>query len=131
MAQFGLHVLVDAWRCPAVYLDDAARVERVLRAAISAGGATMIELCVHEFSPHGVTATATLAESHISIHTWPEQGYFAADLFFCGALDPRKGVPALVEGLGAGDHLLREITRGPACRTPARSRATTPTVARP
>ena len=111
--QVGTHVLVDAWGCPPAWLNDPARVRRALEASIAAGRATLIDLCCHEFSPQGVTATATLAESHIAIHTWPEHGYFAADLFFCGELDPRKGVPALVAVLGAEQHSVREVARGP------------------
>lgn len=121
--QLGTHVLVDAWGCPAEWLDDTARIERALKASIKAGRATLIDLCCHHFSPQGVTATATLAESHISIHTWPEHGYFAADLFFCGDLDPRLGVPALVAELGAEDHVMRDVARGPLRRLPAQADA--------
>ncbi len=113
MKKLGMHVLVDAWECPAQNLDDVERVERAIRAAILAGGATLIDMCTHRFSPHGVTATATLAESHITVHTWPEHGYFAADIFFCGALDPHKGIDALVSGMGAKRHEHRSIARGP------------------
>ncbi|MDJ0549826.1 MAG: adenosylmethionine decarboxylase, partial [Microcystis sp. M49637_WE12] len=74
--------------------------------------ATLIDLCVHQFSPHGVTATATLAESHIAIHTWPEHGYFAADLFFCGAGKPVVAMEILTKSLQAGEIKVRELTRG-------------------
>ena len=80
--------------------------------AISGGGATLIDLCVHQFSPHGVTATATLAESHIAIHTWPELGYFAADLFFCGDGNPHKAIEILQTALQAKQMKLIEIERG-------------------
>jgi len=110
--KLGQHIFVDAWGCTPSRINDPRCVEAALRQAVKDGGATLIDLCTHEFSPQGVTATATLAESHIAIHTWPEHGYFAADLFFCGSLDPKKGVPAILAALGATKHRLREIERG-------------------
>ena len=82
MNKVGTHLVVDAWEAPADLLNSPERIRQGLLDAISAGKATLIDMCVHQFSPHGVTATVTLAESHIAIHTWPEHGYFAADLFF-------------------------------------------------
>ena len=82
MKAIGTHLVVDAWESPAELLNDPECIRGALMDAVSVGGATLIDLCVHQFSPHGVTATATLAESHIALHTWPEHGYFAADLFF-------------------------------------------------
>jgi len=90
MTKLGTHLIVDAWQVPA-----------------TAGEATLIDLCVHQFSPHGVTATATLAESHIAIHTWPEHGYFAADLFFCGAGKPVVAMEILTKSLQAGEIKVR------------------------
>ena len=112
MKQMGTHLVVDAWQCPAELLNDPERIRRALIDAISAGGATLIDMCVHQFSPHGVTATATLAESHIAIHTWPEYGYFAADLFFCGAGEPKLAMQVLKAALQAEQVTMREIPRG-------------------
>ena len=112
MKQLGTHLVVDAWQSPAELLNDPERIRRSLMNAISAGGATLIDLCVHQFSPHGVTATATLAESHIAIHTWPELGYFAADLFFCGHGNPHKAIEILETALQAKQIKLTEIKRG-------------------
>ncbi|MDJ0516881.1 MAG: adenosylmethionine decarboxylase [Trichodesmium sp. MO_231.B1] len=112
MKQLGTHLVVDAWHSPAELLNDPERIRRSLMDAISAGGATLIDLCVHQFSPHGVTATATLAESHIAIHTWPELGYFAADLFFCGHGNPHKAIEILETALQAKQIKLTEIKRG-------------------
>ncbi|HEY9808768.1 MAG TPA: adenosylmethionine decarboxylase [Halomicronema sp.] len=108
----GTHLVVDAWQSPGDLLNDPERIRRALIDAISAGGATLIDLCVHQFSPHGVTATATLAESHIAIHTWPEYGYFAADLFFCGAGEPKLAMQVLKTALQAGKVTMRETPRG-------------------
>lgn len=112
MKQVGTHLVVDAWQSPGDLLNDPERIRRALLDAISAGGATLIDLCVHQFSPHGVTATATLAESHIAIHTWPEYGYFAADLFFCGAGNPERAMQLLQTALEAKQVIMREIPRG-------------------
>ncbi len=112
MKQMGTHLVVDAWQSPGELLNDPERIRRALLDAISAGGATLIDLCVHQFSPHGVTATATLAESHIAIHTWPEYGYFAADLFFCGAGEPKRAMQILKTALQAKQVTMREIPRG-------------------
>ena len=108
----GTHLVVDAWDVPKEILDDAEQIRQALLKAISAGEATLIDLCVHQFSPHGVTATATLAESHIAIHTWPEYGYFAADLFFCGAGKPAVAMKVLQQELKASQVKVQLIDRG-------------------
>jgi S-adenosylmethionine decarboxylase len=112
MKQVGTHLVVDAWQAPEDLLNDPEGIRRALIDAISAGEATLIDLCVHQFSPHGVTATATLAESHIAIHTWPEYGYFAADLFFCGCGKPDEAMKLLQTALQAKQARVREIPRG-------------------
>lgn len=112
LKELGSHLLVDAWECPRETLDDLELIRDALVEAVQAGGATLIDLCTHQFSPHGVTATATLAESHIAIHTWPEHGYFAADLFFCGAGDPLRALDLLRTRLRAGEVRVRELKRG-------------------
>ncbi|MGB3695600.1 MAG: adenosylmethionine decarboxylase [Spirulinaceae cyanobacterium] len=112
MKKVGTHLIADAWSAPAAILNDPERIRQALIEAIAAGDATLIDLCVHQFSPHGVTATATLAESHIAIHTWPEYGYFAADLFFCGLGKPQKAMKLLQTALEAKEVELREIERG-------------------
>lgn len=80
---FGSHWIIEAWDANPQLLDDEKHVREVLLKTIGLSGATLIDLCVHHFSPHGVTATATLKESHLAMHTWPESRYLAADLFFC------------------------------------------------
>ncbi len=108
----GTHLVVDAWQAPAELLNDPDRIRRALLEAIAAGEATLIDICVHQFSPHGVTATVTLAESHIAIHTWPEYGYFAADLFFCGKGKPALAMEVLGNALQAKEMTMKEIQRG-------------------
>ncbi len=79
----GRHVICEFWG--ASNLQEAEHTEHALQHAVDAGGATLIKTVVHQFSPHGVTAVAVLAESHLSIHTWPEMGYAAVDYFTCGS----------------------------------------------
>ena len=90
----GTHVLVDFWG--ASNLDDSELVETALREATAACGATLLHLHLHRFSANGgVSGVAVLAESHISIHTWPELDFAAFDIFMCGACDPHQAVPVL------------------------------------
>jgi len=79
----GRHLLADLHGCSG--LDDAELIERMLRDAAQAAGATLLDIRLHRFGPgQGVTGVALLAESHISIHSWPEHGYAALDIFMCG-----------------------------------------------
>ncbi|MEO0927835.1 MAG: adenosylmethionine decarboxylase [Cyanobacteria bacterium J06629_2] len=112
MEQMGTHLVIDAWQAPADLLNDPDVIRAALIEAITVGKTTLIDLCVHQFSPHGVTATATLAESHIAIHTWPEHGYFAADLFFCGAGEPKIAANILQTNLKARQVKIQELKRG-------------------
>lgn len=90
----GAHILVDFWGASA--MDDVEFVARTLRAAAEACGATVLHAHVHEFpSSGGVSGVAVLAESHISIHTWPEIDYAAFDIFMCGDCAPMLAVPVL------------------------------------
>ncbi|HEX5660796.1 MAG TPA: adenosylmethionine decarboxylase [Polyangiales bacterium] len=92
-------MLVECRGCRREVLDDREALEEALRAAARAIGATVISAAFHAFSPHGVTGVLLLAESHLSIHTWPEYGYSAVDLFTCGNSDPRAALPVLREAL--------------------------------
>lgn len=90
----GSHLIIDLW--DARHLDDAGVIELALRRAVRASEATLLHLHLHEFSSNGgVSGVAVLAESHISIHTWPEQGYAAVDVFMCGRAKPHEVVPVL------------------------------------
>lgn len=108
----GVHLIADL--VGGSGLDDLARIERALREAAEAARATLIELRLHAFGPgQGITGVALLAESHISIHSWPEHGYAAVDIFVCGRrCDPGAALAALVEVLGAEIQTERRIARG-------------------
>ena len=90
----GMHLLVDLWG--ASNLCDPKYIDRALREAAEAAGATILHGHFHHFSPNGgVSGVLVLAESHISIHTWPERDFAAIDIFMCGACDPYHSLPAL------------------------------------
>jgi S-adenosylmethionine decarboxylase len=107
----GSHLIIDLW--DAEYLDDMGVIELALRRAVKAAGATLLHLHLHEFAPSGgVSGVAVLAESHISIHTWPERGYAAIDAFMCGSAEPRRVVPILRYAFKAGRIAVSEQLRG-------------------
>lgn len=110
--RLGRHLLVDAWGVEPERLNDVGAVRAALEASVAAAELTLIETCVHQFSPYGVTATATLAESHMTIHTWPEFGYFAADLFACAGGSLAAVVATLREHFEPTEVRCRELSRG-------------------
>ncbi len=90
----GRHVILDFWGCD--HLDNADFIDRALRKAAADAGATILHGHFHCFSPYGgVTGVLVLAESHISIHTWPERSFAAIDIFMCGGCDAQDAAPAL------------------------------------
>lgn len=90
----GTHLIIDLWG--ASRLDDLEYIELALRDAIFSAGATLLHIHLHHFTPNGgVSGVAVLAESHISIHTWPERGYAALDIFMCGEARPHDAIPVL------------------------------------
>ena len=107
----GAHLLIDLWG--AKRLDDIAFIRETFEAAIGAAGATLLHIHLHHFTPNdGVSGVAVLAESHISIHTWPENGYAALDVFMCGRADPRKAVPVLERAVRPDRIAVKEVLRG-------------------
>lgn len=108
----GTHLLADLTGCTG--LDDAGRVERALREAVAAASATLLDIRLHHFGKgQGVTGVALLAESHISIHTWPERDYAAIDIFLCGQRhDLDAALAALSARLEATGCEQRRIARG-------------------
>lgn len=98
--KLGTHVLLDAWGAPFPVLNDVERVRGALEATVEAARLTLLDQKLRQFEPQGVTALALLAESHLAIHTWPEHGAFAADLFHCGEL-PLQEIPTLMNELAA------------------------------
>ncbi|MBS0639008.1 MAG: adenosylmethionine decarboxylase [Acetobacteraceae bacterium] len=107
----GTHLLVDLWG--ASNLADPQHIDRALRDAAEAAGATILHGHFHHFSPNGgVSGVLVLAESHISIHTWPERNFAAIDIFMCGACNPYHGIPALKAAFQPESINLGEQRRG-------------------
>jgi S-adenosylmethionine decarboxylase len=106
----GVHLIVDLH--DAKGLDDIDLIEMTLRHCVDAAGATLLHIHLHHFQPNGVSGVAVLAESHISIHTWPEAGYAALDLFMCGSANPDLCIPVLRKAFGAGRVEVNELLRG-------------------
>ena len=107
----GTHLLVDLWE--ASNLSDPELIDRTLCEAALASGATILHSHFHHFSPNGgVSGVVVLAESHISIHTWPERNFAAIDIFMCGACDPHLAIPVLQRTFGAARIDLDEQRRG-------------------
>jgi len=115
VSPLGTHLLLDLAGAPFATLDDPAVVEAALVDTVAAMGAHVLGIHIHRLEPQGISGVVVITESHLTIHTWPERGEAAVDLFTCG--DPeraRAAVAALVERLGAGTSILREVSRGAA-----------------
>ena len=108
------HFLLELYKCDYERLNDESFLRCTLNRASKLANATVLDLISNKFEPHGVTAIALLAESHISIHTWPESKYSAVDIFTCGQnMMPELASQYLIEALKAGEHFLRVIERNP------------------
>lgn len=99
MEPTGQHLILDFWGCERLVLDDVVALEAALVAAAHAADARIVKRVMHAFTPHGVTGMLLLEESHLSIHTWPEQGYAAIDFYTCGVGDPTRAERPLVDAL--------------------------------
>ena len=90
----GAHFIIDFWG--AMHLNDLALMERTLRECAEKSGATLLHIHLHHFEPAGgISGVAVLAESHISVHTWPEREFAAFDIFMCGDTRPEEGLEVL------------------------------------
>jgi S-adenosylmethionine decarboxylase len=107
----GTHLLIDFWG--AEQLDNLDHVEKALTDAVIAAGATLLHIHLHRFpSSGGISGVAILAESHITIHTWPERGYIALDVFMCGRVDAQETIPVLQRGFRPMQTTITEVHRG-------------------
>jgi S-adenosylmethionine decarboxylase len=107
----GAHLIVDLYE--ADRLDDVDHIEETLRHCVTAAGATLLHIHLHHFEPNGgVSGVAVLAESHISIHSWPEANYAAIDIFMCGSANPDACIPVLRDAFAAKRVAVSELLRG-------------------
>ena len=108
------HLLLELYGCDYEKLNDESFLRCTLNRAAKLAKATVLNLISNKFEPQGVTAIALLAESHISIHTWPESNYSAVDIFTCGQnMLPELASQYLIDTLKAEEHSLRIIERNP------------------
>jgi S-adenosylmethionine decarboxylase len=109
----GTHLLVELKDCNSKILNDLKKIEDILVTAAKEAKATIIESRFHKFSPFGISGVVVIAESHLTIHTWPEYGYAAVDIFTCGeTLQPSVAASYIVAKLQSKNPSLVEMKRG-------------------
>jgi S-adenosylmethionine decarboxylase len=107
----GTHLILDLWG--ASRLDELDYVEKALRAAVEVAGATLLHIHLHHFTPNGgISGVAVLAESHISVHTWPERKFAAFDVFMCGDTQPARVIDLLQQTFQPVHLIVKRYLRG-------------------
>ncbi len=113
MSALGRHILAEFYGCPMETLSDLEQIKQSMVAAALEAGAEVKETIFHQFSPQGLSGVVVISESHLAIHTWPEFGYAAVDVFTCGqTVDPWVSCNYLKEKFSAQNMSAREIERG-------------------
>jgi len=108
----GRHLIAEYYNCDSDAINNVEYVKSHMCEVAEKIGATVLSEKFHQFEPQGVSGTVVIAESHLSIHTWPEKGYVAVDIFTCGGLDPSVGFEYLGQMLKAQSGRVQEILRG-------------------
>jgi len=109
----GRHLLLELKDCNSEVLNDVDFIRGCFHSTAEQIGATVVNEAFHQFSPHGVSGVVLISESHLCIHTWPEHGYAAVDIFTCGDfVNPKQAIKPLVEKLEAKDSSFIELKRG-------------------
>ncbi|MBN1691546.1 MAG: adenosylmethionine decarboxylase [Dehalococcoidia bacterium] len=120
MTALGKHMLLELKDCDAGLLNDMEYLREALKTVAASIGATVIKDSFYQFSPQGISGVVIIAESHISIHTWPEFNFAAVDVFTCGeVIEPAKAVKPLAERLKAKSTSYIELKRGVLTESPA------------
>ncbi len=113
MSALGRHILAEFYGCPQEMLNETEQIKQHMVAAALESGAEVKETVFHQFSPQGVSGVVVISESHLAIHTWPEYGYAAVDVFTCGqTVDPWASCNYLKQVFSARNMSAREIKRG-------------------
>ena len=113
MNALGKQLLLELKGCDKEVINDLSFLRGVMLAAANEAGATVLGESFHQFNPHGISGAVIIAESHLFIHTWPEYGYAAVDIFTCGdSVQPGRAAEILIRKLGAKDHSIITIQRG-------------------
>jgi S-adenosylmethionine decarboxylase len=113
MKALGIHLLIEFWSCNRQKIDDMDYLENIMAQAAEVAGATVLKTAFQDFNPQGVSGVVVIAESHLTIHTWPEHGYAAVDIFTCGStVDPWRATRYLEQELEAANMQVRDFQRG-------------------
>lgn len=113
MKSLGKQLIIELFQCDSTILNDLNTLEHHMLEAVKLSGATIIKPFFHQFSPHGITGVVVVAESHFSLHTWPEYGYCALDIFTCGeSVNGHDALDYLKKHLKAANASVMEIKRG-------------------
>jgi len=113
MKALGIHLLIEFADCNRQKIDNLDYLEKVMSQAAEVAGATVLKTAFQDFNPQGVSGVVVIAESHLTIHSWPEHGYAAVDIFTCGSkVNPWNAAAFLKEELEAGDMKVRFFQRG-------------------
>lgn len=108
----GRHIILELYDCPPALLKVPEQSKEFLLEAAQRMEATVVNAQFHAFSPYGVSGVVVIQESHLTIHTWPEHGYAAIDVFTCGQLKLDAGINYLCQAFQAKNHWQRELARG-------------------
>ena len=112
ISTFGRHLVAEYFGCSAEVLNDLGAIRRLLEQAAVSAGATVVQTVAHQFTPQGVSCVVVVEESHLSIHTWPEEGYAAVDFYTCGQCSFDIAHVVLSEGLGVASTEVVTLHRG-------------------
>ena len=113
LSTLGRHVLIEFYGCPAEIIEQNKLIEQFMNEAADYSGATIVESCFHHFNPYGVSGAVIIAESHLTIHTWPEYGFASVDVYTCGdSVSPWKAAEYLEQKLQAKKTESFEVPRG-------------------
>ncbi len=104
-------LLIDLYECDSSTLNSMEQIQKIAHELVEYLGATLIKDCYYQFEPIGITYIAVISTSHFSIHTWPENGYVAIDVFSCSQTVPEEAARFLVHAFGACRHQLQTVTR--------------------
>ncbi len=113
MQSLGSHLIVELYECDPVAINDCQFVQQTLDEAVDLSGAKRVQSLIHEFNPHGVSGVIVIEESHFTVHTWPEYGYCALDIFTCGHLiNNYSALQHILKQFKAKNYSVSEIKRG-------------------
>ena len=111
--EFGVHFIVELIGCPPDKLAKVDEAQKIMVEVVQKAKSKMVGSCFHQFTPQGASGVILIQESHFSVHTWPEEGYAAADIFTCGEeMDPYVAMEVMKEMFGAREIRYQEIGRG-------------------